>query len=96
MANNATKSSFEASVSQAVVDTFKSSLKSSVKSEQVTTFKYMVRTGDHVVLKQAVMHMNYRGRPMKIQSQYFTHTNIPESVEETDDETDVETDETDT
>ena len=83
-------------MAKAVVDTFKSSLKSSVKSEQVTTFKYMVRTGDHVVLKQAVMHMNYRGRPMKIQSQYFTHTNIPESVEETDNETDVETDETDT
>lgn len=56
----------------------------------------MVRDGDHVVLKQAVMHMNYRGRPMTIHSQYFTHTNIPESVDETDIETDVETDETDT
>ena len=53
----------------------------------------MVRDGDHVVLKQAVMHMNYRGRPMTIHSQYFTHTNIPD---ETDIETDVETDETDT
>jgi len=79
-------------VAQAVVDTFKSSLKSSVKSEQETTFKYMVRDGDHVVLKQAVMHMNYRGKPITIQSQYFTHTNIPD---ETDIETDVETDETD-
>ena len=76
-------------MAQAVVDTFKSSLKSSVKSEQVTTFKYMVRDGDHVVLKQAVMHMNYRGNPITIQSHYFTHTNIP-------DETDIETDETDT
>ena len=79
-------------MAQAVVDTFKSSLKSSVKSEQETTFKYMVRDGDHVVLKQAVMHMNYRGKPITIQSQYFTHTNIPD---ETDIETDVETDETD-
>jgi len=79
-------------VAQAAVDTFKSSLKSSVKSEQETTFKYMVRDGDHVVLKQAVMHMNYRGKPITIQSQYFTHTNIPD---ETDIETDVETDETD-
>lgn len=79
-------------MAQAVVDTFKSSLKSSVKSEQETTFKYMVRDGDHVVLKQAVMHMNYRGKPITIQSQYFTHTNI---ADETDIETDVETDETD-
>ena len=79
-------------MAQAAVDTFKSSLKSSVKSEQETTFKYMVRDGDHVVLKQAVMHMNYRGKPITIQSQYFTHTNIPD---ETDIETDVETDDTD-
>ena len=79
-------------MAQAVVDTFKSSLKSSVKSEQETTFKYMVRDGDHVVLKQAVMHMNYRGKPITIQSQYFTHTNI---ADETDIETDVETDDTD-
>ena len=79
-------------MAQAVVDTFKSSLKSSVKSEQETTFKYMVRDGDYVVLKQAVMHMNYRGKPITIQSQYFTHTNI---ADETDIETDVETDETD-
>ena len=79
-------------MAQAVVDTFKSSLKSSVKSEQETTFKYMVRDGDHVVLKQAVMHMNYRGKPITIQSQYFTHTNI---ADETEIATDVETDETD-
>ena len=79
---NAPVNEISGSMAQAVMDTFKSSFKTSIKTEQETNFIYMIMPGDHVILKQAVIHTNYRGQPVRVESPYFTHTSIPDPTED--------------